>query len=374
MSVFSSRQLLMLSLLVSAGALSACNLPRAIPQASPTVEAINVPTDTPAPTEETPATPSLTPSQTVALVPQPQLAPDTPTHTPGTPTETITFTPSPGPYEHTIAQGETLLGIVSRYGYQELSIMDEVVRINGNIPSADRLPGPGAVILIPRPSPTPTIEGAELTLTAGGTLAVDFPQFEATLQHEVRDGETIIGIAGQYETTLQVLDLLNPELLFLNCDLATPSGGPGCSVNLVVGQLVNVPAPTPTPTLSPTPDGSETPTPTPTYMVPLMVFPPEGGLAPAVSIDLQWTSSGILDNTQVYLIQVKDMMTGAEHLFVTRNTSYRLDEALIPTSGETHEIAWHVAVGSATGDGEYYQFIGDTSEADEWRTFNWESR
>src|SRR5690606_14751707 len=127
------------------------------------------------------------------------------------------------------------------------------------------------------------------------------PQETTIVEHTVRSGETIVGIADQFETTLAILDQLNPELLFLNCDFSNPSGGPECNVPLSVDQVIKVPAPTPTPTLSPTPSGSETPTPTPTYAAPLMIFPPDGAIAQGTSIRFQWVSVGVLPPDYVYL-------------------------------------------------------------------------
>ena len=90
------------------------------------------------------------------------------------------------------------------------------------------------------------------------------------------EGQTIVDIAVTYNTTLEVLAVLNADISFAGCNFEIQSGGPNCNPILQVGQVVLVPAPTPTPTLSPTPSGNETPTPTPTYAAPVVISPPQG--------------------------------------------------------------------------------------------------
>ncbi|MBZ0294716.1 MAG: LysM peptidoglycan-binding domain-containing protein, partial [Anaerolineae bacterium] len=232
--------------------LAACNFAPA-PQGdvSPTVEAI-VYTDTP--TAPTP-TPSLSPTPTL-----PDNAPlvetATPSPTPGPPTLPPPPTATLGPYEHTIASGDTLLYIIQLYGYRDASVIPEVVAINENILNADTLPGVGSVISIPRQTITPTPEGLELTPTTFVPEQAVAPTDEQTglnvdtsiLEHIVLEGETIVDIAANNATTLEVLARLNPDIAFFGCNFEIPSGGPNCGPLLQVGQVVRVPAPTPTPT------------------------------------------------------------------------------------------------------------------------------
>ncbi len=343
--------------------LAACNV--SLPQdiRTPTPEAI-VTAISPSPT--TRAEPSRTPTATNTVPPLPVLETPTASYTPGPPTATSTPTETPGPYEHTMAQGETLIYIVQLYGYTDLSIIDEVVAMNSNIASADRLPGAGAVILIPRQTATAT--PIDFTPSPTPENPVDnLPRETTIIQHSVRQGETIVGIAGQYETTLPILDQLNPELLFLGCDFSNPSGGPECNVPLSVDQLINVPAPTPTPTLSPTPSGSETPTPTPTFAAPMMVFPPDGATAQGNAIDLQWVSIGVLPPDYQYLVEVENVTSGETHLYTTRETAFTVGEDAAPPAGEAHDLRWRVRVGTYTEAGTFRPLSADST----WRTFRW---
>lgn len=349
--------------------LAACDLGQPIGERTPTVEM----SLTSAPT----ASPTFAPSHTPAATLPPRLEEPSPTFTPGPPTETFTPSPTPGPYEYVIQPNDTLLYIVQLppFNYRDPNIINEVLRLNPQIVSADRLPPPGSVILIPRQTATPTPEGFELTRTflppQTQQAVNEFrPENAPTVQVTVRAGETILGVAAQNSTTLVILATLNPELSFFGCDFNNPSGGPDCNVPLQVGQVVNVPALTPTPTLSPTFSGSETPTPTPTYPPPSMIFPPHNANASARTFQLQWVSVGILRDDEVYLIQIEDMTAGTSHVDITRSTSYELPESLVPTDGQPHEIRWRVSVAAPTSEGTYRIISG----AGDWRIFRWQIR
>jgi hypothetical protein len=190
------------------------------------------------------------------------------------------------------------------------------------------------------------------------------------LQHSVLEGQTVVDIASEYATTLEVLAQLNPEISFAGCNFNIPSGGENCSPLISIGQLINVPAPTPTPTLSPTPSGSETATPTPTFAAPRVVWPPQDSNVPPSAFRLEWVSVGVLLPSQVYLVQVEDMNAEAKTPFVTRETSYTLPESLIPTDGQAHTFQWTVAVAEPNEQG-VYRVVGGESPI---RRFTWQSR
>ena len=361
---------LSLTILLICAALTGCNFsPSQEGGVSPTVERIEI-------TNFASVTPSLTATLEAT---ESSLAVETATATftvgpptlPPLPTETL------GPYEHTIRQGETLGAIIQFYNYRDFSVIDEIVRINENIPNADRLPGEGAVILIPRQTATPTPEdftpapdvfvGAGVAPTSPATgLNVDAP----IIQHTVIEGQTIVDIAVQYFTTLEVLAVLNPDISFDGCNFEIPSGGPNCGPLLSVGQLVLVPAPTPTPTLSPTPSGNETSTPTPTYAAPVVISPPQGASVPGGVFRLEWVSVGVLQSDEVYLVQITDAATGQVFNNITRSTAMQLPVSMIPTDGQSHQINWTVTVARPNPDGVYQV----TSGAPEIRTFNWLSQ
>jgi len=353
--------------------LAACNFaPMPQGDASPTVEQIVL-------TQAISPSPSPTATPPVMTPTAPLVETATSTPTAGPPTDLPSETPTPGPYEHTIQQGETLGYIIQLYGYRNFDVISEVVRINENIPNADSLPGAGAVILIPRQTATPTPEdftpppdvaqvlGVAIAPTSPATgLNIDAP----IVQHTVVEGQTIVDIAVNYNTTLEVLSTLNPDIDFSGCNFSIPSGGPNCGPFLRIGQIVMVPAPTPTPTLSPTPSGNETPTPTPTYAAPVVISPPQGGSVPPAAFKLEWVSVGVLQPDEAYLVQVTDTVTGEVYNDITQSTSLLLPESLIPDDGQPHLMTWTVSVAKPNEAGVYRVVSGPPEQ----RQFSWLSR
>lgn len=299
-----------------------------------------------------------------------------------TPTSPPTSTPEPtatlGPYEHVIRQNETLGFIIQQYGYRDFGVIAEIVRINDNVPNADTLPGEGSVILIPRQTATPTSEAAITEPPAIAGLSNLQPTSQQLgmnidtdiINYTVLEGDSMVVIAANYATTLEVLARLNPDIPFFGCNFTIPSGGPSCNPPLQVGQQVNVPAPTPTPTLSPTPSGNETPTPTPTYVAPMVISPPDGAEVPARPFLLEWVSVGALERDEVYLVQITDTVTQNTVNSITRTNSLMLPESMVPTSGEAHLINWTVVVAQLTVEGRYAIISGTPII----RTFRWRSR
>lgn len=353
--------------------LAACNFaPMPQGDATPTVEQIVL-------TQAINPSPSLTPTSEFVTPTAPLVETATPTPTAGPPTDLPTATETPGPYEHVMQQGETLGYIIQLYGYRDFSVIDEVVRINENIRNADSLPGAGAVILIPRQTATPTpadftpppdvaqVLGIGIAPTSPSTgLNVDAP----IIQHTVVEGQTIVDIAVNYHTTLEVLSTLNPDINFSGCNFSIPSGGPNCNPFLRIGQIVMVPAPTPTPTLSPTPSGNETATATPTYAPPVVISPPQAANVPPGVFELEWVSVGVLQPDEAYLVQVTDTVTGEVYNNVTRSTSLLLPESLVPKDGQAHLMTWTVSVAKPNEAGVYRVVSG----LPEQRQFTWFSR
>jgi LysM repeat protein len=363
---------------IAAGALltmilSACNF-APMPQGdfTPTVEQIVL-------TQAISPSPSLTPTSAVVTPTAPLVETATNTPTSGPPTDLPTVTATLGPYEHVMQQGETLGFIIQQYGYRDFNVIDEVVRINENITNPDSLPGAGAIILIPRQTATPTPEdftpppdvaqvlGVGIAPTSPATgLNIDAP----IIQHIVVEGQTIVDIAVNYNTTLEVLAMLNPDINFSGCNFSIPSGGPNCGPFLSIGQVVMVPAATPTPTLSPTPSGSETPTATPTYAAPVVISPPQDANVPPGVFELEWVSVGVLLPDEAYLVQVTDTTTGEVYNDITRSTSLMLPDSLIPTDGQMHLMTWTVSVARPNEAGVYRVVSGPPDQ----RQFNWLSR
>ncbi len=340
---------------------------------TPTVEAI-VATSTEIPTITLRASPSLVQEP----IQQIDVGTSTPTETAAPPTETFTPSPTPGPYEYTIKANDTLFYIVGQFGYTDLStapghIIDQVVRLNDTVQSADLLPGPGTVILVPRQTATPLPENTETAVAIEATAASgpNIPTPSSIMQIVIQEGDTLVSIAQNYNLTLPQIVILNPQLEISTCNFEIPSGGEGCNIPIKIGDILNLPAPTPTPTLSPTPSGNETATPTATFVAPVVIFPPDGAAAGAGVFSLQWVGVGLLEPDEVYLIQVTDLTANKIVLqAVTRNTSYPLTDSLIPTDGQTHSFSWMVYVAKPNADKVYGRVGGAPPE----HLFTWASK
>ncbi|MGJ3238950.1 MAG: LysM peptidoglycan-binding domain-containing protein [Anaerolineae bacterium] len=358
--------------------LTACNI--AVPDVSPSPEILI--SDTPT-LENTPTNmPTSSPTATEPMIDVPVIvASPLPTQ------DDLAIIPSnvtpiatQGPCEVTIREGEALTEALLRVpcgNEVNFGLIDAVVAFNENITNAN-LVSPGLTFFVPLPSPTPTPEGAELTATAAAERNISpdsaglgsiFPANQEFDCYTVVEGDSVVSIANNFNTTLEVLSPLNPNLGWGGCVFTNPSGGPSCNPNLRIGECVTVPLPTSTPVPTSTPSGNETATPTPTHEPARIISPPEGATA-RQRTTLEWVSVGILQPDEIYLIDVEDRTTEISNSYVTYNTRYVLPDSLIPTDGQTHTIAWRVRVARINSDGTYTAIGG----AGRWYTFQWQSR
>lgn len=317
--------------------------------------------------------------------PRPTLFLPTVTIAPPTPTTTET----PGPCMQQVLTGDDLISMMFRCGHRSLDVLDQVLEINGlDDPSRIQV---GQTIEIPWPTPTPdsaTIETplADTTQTADAqSISVSAANFSAqaagvptateTLQpgvmwHEVQPDENILTIAIRYGISVEILDQLNPEVTFSQCDYSLDSGGPSCTVIVYQGQRLRVPAPTPTPTLSPTPSGSETPTPSPTatFNAPSALSPGDRVLFQKDElVTLRWVASGTLANGQTYRIKVTNTTTGTEYEGDTQELSFIVPVEWQGQDSKRHMYTWTISVINL--DNSQQPFF--TTEP---RTFIWQGR
>lgn len=366
----------MSSLALSLLILTACNL--TTPDIEPSPEILITDTSTPdvVPSATASLTPSITPTREIVDVPVIVASP-LPTENDLAPVINFTAIPTQGPCEVTVLDGEALTGALLRIpcgNEVSFGLLDAVVAFNDNITNADFV-SPGLTFFVPLPSPTPIPEGADMTETAAadrGILIFDSSQFPDNVEfgcYEVVEGDRVIGIAELYNTTLEILSPLNPNLGWGGCDFTNPSGGPSCNPNLRIGDCIQVPLPTSTVVPTGTPSGNETATPTPTHEPARLISPPQGAIANQ-RITLEWVSVGILRLGEIYLIDIEDRTSGTASAYAIHNTRYTLSDSLIPSDGQTHEIAWRVRVARNNNDGTYTA-IGGTGD---WYTFQWQSR
>jgi len=373
-----SRNVTLILIIFLALSLAACG---ANEDTTPTAPAVIQEPINPLPQVTLTVTLTITPSATLSPTPQPTDSLPTPTPTAtetSLPTETHTPTPTEGPWVYTIRENDTLISIIQQepFNYRTTDVIREIVRLN-NLFSADILPPAGQTILIPRPTITPTPEnnsGVTVNNNTSATMPpmrpnVNLAPWELVGQYVIKSGDTLVSIAEEFSMSLGQLSQLNANISFIGCNFDQPGGGPNCNPFIVEGQVINVLVPTPTMTLTPTPSGQETPTMTPTFSAPMIVSPPNGGIAAGL-VTLQWVSVGVLRPQEQYLIQVVDNTSGTTWTGITKQTTLRLPEELVPNDGQPHLITWTVSVAQVNNDNSY-SIVGVTGEA---RSFTWQSR
>jgi LysM repeat protein len=345
------------------------------------------------------APPTATPRGMVAATPSTTFTPKpvftlaTVTPMPPTPTET----PTPGPCYQTAQQGDTVYGMAIRCGHIDMAVVDLILQMN-NMKSAEQLQL-GQTLEIPWPTPTPGSEPVEPSSSSsdGGTggggeaglpevrynefgtpdALAKYEDIEPTLRpgqawHSVQAGDTIMGIAYAYDTTVETLSQINPEIPFLQCDFGERYGGQNCSVMLYEGQRVRVPVPIPTITATPTPAvRTATPTPTATYNAPYLVAPEDGEHFSADQIvTLRWGGTGTLATNERYIVHVRDLDTGEEYVATVSDTSYILPGGWQPDDRNTHTLEWMIALGIV--DAQFNVLSED--HITDTRRFAWDSR
>lgn len=343
------------------------------------------------PASTTPSPPPVTPPRS------PSATMSYPTVTPAPPTPTIT--PTPGPCMQKANQGDTVFDLALRCGHRDWAVVDAILDLNG-MQSATELQV-GQTLEIPWPTPTPGgpptetpsgpdtgASGNPAAPVADGVAAVNefgtpnalatYQNIEPTLRpgqawHTVSQGETIIDVAYRYDTSVELLSQINPEVPFLQCDFGERYGGPNCSVMLFEDMRLRVPVSLPTTTPTPSPVGTLTPTPTATatFNAPYLVKPKEGThFYSDEQVTLRWGGTGTLAEDERYLARVRDLDTGDEYTALVPDTMYVLPGGWQPTDRERHTFEWTISV--VTIDDEFNILTEDyVTEA---RQFTWDSR
>ncbi|HXW01190.1 MAG TPA: LysM peptidoglycan-binding domain-containing protein, partial [Anaerolineae bacterium] len=226
------------------------------------------------------------------------------------PTNTPAPTATPTPYTHEIEAGENPSFIADLYGVT----VEDLLELN-NIDDVSTLQV-GQVLLIP----------------SGASAA---PETESTetgpiISYIVKEGDTLLGIAIDHETTIEAIYAANPDTIL---DLIFP------------GQEIMVPlappTPTPTPTIPPTP----TATPTSSYSTPYLLSPTANQVVDASTLLFNWTSTGLLAQDEFYVLQLT-WANGSNTEAWIKNSSWRITKAQRPTNGP---ITWTVTIMRQTG-------------------------
>ncbi len=275
-----------------------------------------------------------------------------------------TSTPTAGPtavtIKYKVKSGDTLSGIAERYHVPVRAIMaanglkDETIRIGDDllIPLPTPTPPPGA------PSPpggTPTPISLNSPPSSADTAAAP-----GVIRHIVQRGDTLIGIAAMYGSTVNAIKIANQ----LDSDA------------LSIGQALLVPGSswTPTPIPIAIPVALATPTSEFAYAAPSLNSPPDNSTfrgsnnAPT----LTWLSPAILKPGEFYVLHIESGPVTARKIYpaltVRQGTSVKLYAAYYAGANPNGTIySWYVVIVSQTSG---TQIIAQ-SPPSATRTFVW---
>jgi LysM repeat protein len=245
------------------------------------------------------------------------------------PTAEVSPTSTPAPTRfltHYVKAGENLTSIATDYG----TTVEAIVEANQiEDPRSLRT---GQELIIPLAGsvggPTP-VPGAPTAPPHGTEVVV----------HVVQPGESLLGIALEYDTSVEVIMAAN--------NIAEAQW-------IFAGQELIIPLGTPTPVPTPTPRPTPTPTPGPPYAAPDLLDPAEGEIFRGEEADivLNWASVGILAEDEWYILRLRLMTEPIyQHPSVwTKVTSWRVPASLYPPAKvESHLFRWDVTVVRHTG-------------------------
>jgi LysM repeat protein len=309
----------------------------------------------------------------------------------------------------------SVLGLWWRVGAQPAQ--DEVAQVDDALLPSD-IP-----VLGPTPTPTPAVDAAP---TAP-------PQQQAQVVHEVRSGETLLGIAGFYGVTVEEIQAANnmsDENIFVGDELiipvvqpapATPdpaavsstfnytvqTGDTVTSIAILLGTTVdailnanglssndilrpgdvllvpvrNVPeAVLDSSSTEQAPaengvGGGVEPDAEQIYIEPRLIGPPDGAtLSREEPVLLRWVSVDVLAPDEWYVLLINPAGGATENFFPiwTKTTSHRLDMELAPNADASATYNWQVSViRVASGAGDRYELI-PMSPSSGVRTFTWQ--
>jgi LysM repeat protein len=249
-------------------------------------------------------------------------------------------TPTLEPYQYVVKKGETLFAIIQFFGYHDLAVVPELLRIN-NMANVNAPLHEGQTLLIPRQTPTP---GPSASPTIFGTQPGPTQDYTGCSPdkrcvspdgqywiHDVKSGDTPLSIAFAYNSRTQ--DIFQANGLANNSPIF-----PGQKLKIPI--LVTL-----TPTLTPTGGLDSTATPTPTLSPPSLLAPANNAtISRGQPIILQWAAVHTLIGAQNYLVVVKNLSSGEEFQGVTQANTYRLPDRLQPGIGQSAQFEWQVIV------------------------------
>jgi LysM repeat protein len=235
-----------------------------------------------------------------------------------TPTLEPTWTALP-PVEYKVASGDTCLSIAYNF---KVSV-NSIVILNGLPASCDTL-SIGQVLQIPQPTPTPSPAPTN-TLNPTEIAAQECEKVD----YEVKEGDTLGGIAGNYAVSMESVRIYNKlpsDVVYQGQKLIIP---------LCEQMLETV-----------------TPTPVPPYAAPNLLLPADGAsYATTDAITLQWASVGELRENEAYAVTIEDVTEANARKLVdyVKDSKYIVPESFRPTSSTPHVFRWSILTVRQTG-------------------------
>jgi LysM repeat protein len=221
---------------------------------------------------------------------------------------------------------------------------------------------------------------SDVLIRAGDELIVPVVQPDAAgasqsvasrFEYSVQQGDTIISIASRFGSTVQEIQQAN--------NLAGDFILPGDVLTIPVPQVPPAVLASSPPSAPAQPNGENTsalltPQPETIYIEPRLIGPPDGA---AISRDeaplLRWISVDVLDPNEWYVLLVYPVSGAATPLpsIWTKATSYHLEPELAPPEGQAAEYAWQVSVVRVKPGANSQYALEAASPPSELRRFTW---
>ena len=192
---------------------------------------------------------------------------------------------------------------------------------------------------------------------------------QSQFEYTVQPGDTIVSIAARFGSTVDEILIANN---LTDNDFIRPGDVLLVPVPQVPAEVLASTEPTPVPegvTPVPAPTGIG-----PVYAEPRLIGPPnDGTIALNEPALLRWISVDVLADNEWYVLLVYPI-DGATHSLPsiwTKSTSYRLETDLAPPAGETATYAWQVSVVRVKPGINNQYALEAASLPSELRSFTW---
>jgi LysM repeat protein len=193
---------------------------------------------------------------------------------------------------------------------------------------------------------------------------------ESRFEYTVQAGDTIVSIAARFGSTVEEILIVNS---LTNNDFIRPGDVLLIPVPEVPAEVLASTEPTPVPE-GVTPVTPTTTTTGPVYAEPRLIGPPDNAsIALSEAALLRWISVDVLADNEWYVLLVYPISGAARSVpsIWTKATSYRLETGLAPAAGETATYGWQVSVVRVKPGVNNQYALEAASLPSELRSFTW---